>query len=279
MALSSPGTSVKIRAMPIRHLLVVLSLAGLASCGGGGDGGSGGSHTGFPTTQANLTAANAPTFARYADLAARAAATMRLGETMTLVSPNNFTQSPCAVAGAGPANVALTASTGPVSGTATYTSFDRCLGMRVSGTASVTGTMQAGGIVDNMSFPSSTLTFSTATETIQTSGTAALDWTSVPPDSTYLMTLNATASGAASFRLDNFQINSQIVAGSENVAISGRLTTSEGFVDIATGGTRPQLFVPSTGLQGGPITMTGTTTIATVTYNPGGPPTISIAPR
>ena len=268
--------------MPIRQLLIVLSLgavAGLSSCGGGGGGSS---HPGFPTIPANLTAANAPTFARFVDLAARAGATMRLGEFLTNTGPNTFSDGGCLAIGSSPATISLNAPTGSVSGTATYLAFDRCFGMRVNGTANVTGTMQIGNRVDAMSFNFSSpnnLTFVAGTETIQASGTAALDWTSVAPDATYVMTLNATASGAASFRVENFRIDSQVVGITDSMLLSGRLTTSDGFVDIAAGPTRLSLPGPTTGLQGGQITMTGATTIATVLYNAPGNIIITIAPR
>jgi hypothetical protein len=252
----------------------------LASGGGGGDGVSSGPHGAFPGTQANLGAANAPTFARFAELAARAGATMRLGEFLTSVTGNTFTDGGCGAGGQ--ATLALDAPSGAVSGTATYTNFDRCFGMRVNGTANVTGTLQTGNRVDAMSFTSFTgLAFTTGSETIQASGTAALDWTSVAPDSTYVITLNATTSGAASFQLENFRIEGQSGgAGVENISISGRLTTADGFVDISTVATaRPQLFVPSSGLQGGQVIMTGTTTVAMVTYNGPAPATFNIVPR
>lgn len=273
-------TSGKSRVMSIRQRLTLLSLgalAGLISCGGDGGDGGGGSHSAFPTTQANLTSANAPTFARFVDLAARAGATMRLGEPLNvLTSP--FTDPGCGAQASNPAAVAINASTGPVTGTATYANFDRCFGMRVNGTANLTGTMQA-GLVDSMTFAVTSLAFTTGTDTIQASGTAFLDWTSVPPSSSYFITLNATTSGTAAFQLQNFRIDGQSAgAGIENISITGRLTTSDGFVDIATV-TSTQLFVPSTGLLGGQITMTGATTIATVTYNGPIAPLISIAPR
>lgn len=267
--------------MPTRQLLVVLSvgaLVGLTACGGGGDGSSSGSHTAFPTTPANVTSSNAPTFARFVDLATRAGATMRLGEVLSGAG-SPFTDGGCFALGAGQATVALNASTGPVSGTATYTSFDRCFGIRVTGTSNVTGTMQAGNLVDLMNFTFGSLTFTAGSDAIQASGTAALDWTSVPPSSSYFITLNATTSGTAAFQLQDFRIDGQSAgAGIENISITGRLTTSDGFVDIATV-TSPQLFNPSTGLLGGQVTMTGATTIATVTYNGPLAPTISIAPR
>lgn len=267
--------------MPTRQLLVVLSvgaLVGLTACGGGGDGSSSGSHTAFPTTPANVTSSNAPTFARFVDLAARAGATMRLGEVLSGAG-SPFTDSGCFALGAGQATVALNASSGPVSGTATYANFDRCFNTRVNGTANVTGTMQAGNLVDLMNFTFGSLTFTAGSDAIQASGTAALDWTSVPPSSSYFITLNATTSGTAAFQLQDFRIDGQSAgAGIENISITGRLTTSDGFVDIATV-TSPQLFNPSTGLLGGQVTMTGATTIATVTYNGPLAPTISIAPR
>ena len=269
--------------MPIRRIHIALSLAALAgsaSCGGDSDGTVTGSHTAFPTTQADVTSLNAPTFARFVDLSARAGATMRLGETLTGVS-TPFTDAGCVGGGGGQASITLDTSSGPVNGTATYTNFDRCFGMRVTGTASVTGTMvQPGSFVDLMNFTFGSLGFTAGSESIQASGTAALDWTSVLPTSSYFITLNATTSGTAAFQLQNFRIDGQSAgAGVENISITGRLTTSDGFVDIATV-TSPQLFVPSTGLQGGQVTMTGVSTIATVTYNgPIAPTIISIAPR
>ena len=203
---------------------------------------------------------------------------MRLGEFMVPVVGNTFSDGGCGAIGAGQATVVLSASTGSVTGTATYTTFDRCFNMLVNGTASLDGTMQAGGEIDTMNFSFTSLAFNSANETIQAAGTAALNWTSALGASSYLITLNATSSGTASFKVDNFLVGSQLTAGIENIFISGRLTTSDGFVDIATV-ISPQLFVPSTGLQGGQITMTGVSTIATVTYNGPIAPTISIAPR
>jgi hypothetical protein len=257
-----------------RQFLIALSLAGLTSCGGGDDRAAT-PHPQFPTTPANLTLANAPTFARFLDLATRAGATMRVGEFLSgAASP--FSDVGCLSLGASPASIALSAATGTVNGTVTYTNFDRCYGMRLTGTASVTGVMLPAQRVDSMIFTfNNTLTFTAGTETIQASGSANLDWTSVAPSSTYVMVLNAAASGAASFQVENLQINSQVVAGQETIAISGRLTTSEGFVDIATLA-QPQLVEASSGLQGGQITLTGATTVATVIYNGAAPPAISI---
>jgi len=268
--------------MPIRQVLIVVSLGaltGLSSCGGGGGGSVGPT---FPITPANLTSANAPSFARFAELAARAGATARLGEFLnSTASPTTFTDTGCVGAPpTGIATVTLTAPSGPVSGSAAYTNFDRCYGMRVNGTANIANTSQmiAGGRVDLMNLTFSGLTFTAGNETFQASGSASVDWTSVAPASTYLMTVNATVSGSASFRLENFQINSQIVPGREELFISGRLTTGDGFVDIGIGPTRLELPIPSNGLQNGQITMTGATTIATVIYS-AGTTTITIVPR
>lgn len=265
--------------MPIRRIHIALSLAalaGLASCGGGSDGTVTGSHTAFPTVPANLTSANAPTFARFADLAARAGATMRLGDPTLSGVASPYTDSGCGTPLGSLATLQVTPSTGNVNGTVTYTGFSRCFDMRVNGTSTVAGTIDFGPSVNAINFTGfSGLSFTAGAETIQASGSAALDWTSAPPAATYLMTLNATASGGTvSFQVDNFGISSQITAGVENISINGRLTTSEGFVDITTV-TTPQLVVGFNGLVGGKITMSGASTVATVVYNGSAPPTIT----
>jgi len=93
------------------------------------------------------------------------------------------------------------------------------------------------------------------------------------------MTLNSTVSGARSFRLDNFRVDSDLATGIEHLFISGRLTLADGFVDIAPTANRIDLPMPSSGLQSGTVQMTGATTIATVFFNGNLAPSISIAPR
>jgi hypothetical protein len=269
----------------MKQTLVLLSLAALAalsSCGGGGDGSPPAAPPppSFPTSQANLTSANAPTFARFAELAVRAAASARVGEFLTgPVGAGTFTDGGCFAATGGQTTLALNSPTGNVSGTATFANFDRCYGMRLSGSASVTGTLAAGNRVDAMSFTFTNFSYASTGTALQLSGTIALDWISILPDSRYVMTVNATASGAGQFRVDNFQVDSVLVAGREDLLISGRLTTSEGFVDITAGPTRVELPSPSTALQNGSVIMTGTTTTANVRYNGALAPTITVSPR
>jgi hypothetical protein len=263
-------------------LLSLAALAGLSSCGGGGDGGPATTPLpiAFPTTQANLTSANAPTFARFAELAVRAAASARVGEFLTgPVGAGTFTDGGCGAQGAGQATLALNAPSGNVSGSATFVNFDRCYGLRLSGSASVTGTLVPGNRVDAMNFTFTNFSYASTGTALQLSGTIALDWTSVPPASTYVSTMNATASGAGQFRVENFQVNSQLVAGREDLLISGRLTTSDGFVDITPGPTRVELQIPSTALQNGSVIMTGATTTASVRYQGLAAPNITISPR
>jgi hypothetical protein len=269
----------------MKQTLVLLSLAALAalsSCGGGGDGSPSAATPPpptFPTTQANLTSANAPTFARFAELAVRAAASARVGEFLAgPAGAGTFTDGGCFAAGAGQATLALNSSTGNVSGTATFVNFDRCYGMRLSGSASVTGTLAAGNRVDAMSFTFTNFSYASTGTALQLSGTIALDWISFPPDSRYVMTVNATASGAGQFRVASFQVDSVLVAGEENVLFSGRLTASDGFVDITPGPTRVDLPSSSTGLQNGAILITGANAIANVRYNGALAPTITITP-
>jgi hypothetical protein len=76
----------------------------------------------------------------------------------------------------------------------------------------------------------------------------------------------------------HFQINSELAAGLENVLIAGRLTTAQGFVDIAS--TTPlELPFPGAGLQNGSLLMTGAGEIATVHYNGSLAPDVTIAPK
>ena len=64
----------------------------------------------------------------------------------------------------------------------------------------------------------------------------------------------------------------------ENVLISGRLTTAQGFVDIASAA-RLELPFPRAGLQHGSLTMTGAGEIATVRYDGTLAPSVTISPR
>jgi hypothetical protein len=265
----------------ILALLWLAALAGLSACGGGGDRPTTNptpTPTPLPTGQANLTSANAPTFARFAELAARAAASTRVGETISQSGGNTMQDPGCFAAGSNPAILVLNGVLGNVSGNAGFTNFDRCYGMRLNGNASVSGTL--GPLrVDVLTFTFANLSYASSTGTLQLAGTLLLDWISVPPDSRYVITLNATASGLGQFALTNFQVDSVVLAGREDISISGRLTTSDGFVDITPGPTRVELPLPSTGLQNGSIIMTGATTIANVSFNGALPPTITIAPR
>jgi hypothetical protein len=277
----------------ILALLALAALAGLSSCGGGGERPNPNATptptpTPLPNVQANLTSANAPTFARIADLAVRAAITTRVGETLFPVanlSTNNLQDFGCgAITPIGGTPAALlvlnTATFGNVSGNATFTNFDHCYDMRLNGSASVSGTL---GLlrVDVLTFTFTDFSYTSSTGTVQLSGTFLVDWISVPPDSHSVMTMNATASGAERFALGNFQVDAVPVVGpgQENILVSGRLTTSDGFVDIIPGPTRLELPRPFTGLQGGSIIMTGATTIANVRYNGALAPTITITPR
>ena len=188
----------------------------------------------------------------------------------------------CGVGG-GPATLTVTPSSGSVTGTLSYSSFDRCLGMRLSGSGSVTGTLLSTTQVDVLNFTFGAITFTATGQTFTMSGSASIDWASPASGiAAYVMTLNATVSGSSSFRLENFRVDSEIAAGIETLSISGRLTMTDGFVDITPRASPPrvELAVPSTtGLQNGGVVMTGATTVATVFFNGAAAPNISIAPR
>jgi hypothetical protein len=265
-------------------VLAALAFVGLSACGGDGGGGGGGAPAGFPSTAANVSSANAPTYANHAALAARLAATLRTGSFLTLTAtPGTLQDPPCAIAGTGPATFVLNPATGSVSGTVTYTNFDRCFGLRLNGSASVTGTL-IGPQVDVLDLTLSGLRVAAGSQTFLVSGTATIDWQVGAPfgAALYVVTFNVTVSdggGSPLFRLDNFRVDSEVAAGLENLFITGALTTAEGFVDITPGPTRVELHVPSTGLQNGRIFMTGATTIANVFYNGTLPPTVMITPK
>jgi hypothetical protein len=262
-----------------RLFLGLLVPAAVASCGGGGGGDGGGSPLLPVSTQANLTTANAPAFATSVGVAARMAATMRLGQPLTLITPGTLTDGGCFASGAGQATVMVTPPTGSVGGTTNYSNFDHCFGMRLTGTANVSGTLNSSQI-NTLNFSFTNLSFAAGAQTYQLSGSASLQWASPAGGvANYVMTLNGTVSGAGSFRLDNFAVNSTISAGQEDLLISGRLTMADGFVDIAPTATHPQLVQLSAGLQSGSVQMTGATTIATVFFNGGLPPSISIVPK
>jgi len=265
--------------------LGLLVLAG-ASCGGGGGGGGGGSNPPpqFPSSQANLTSANAQSYATSVDLAARMAATLRLGQFLTSTATlGTLTDPGCRAIGAGAATINVTPPTGSVTGTASYSNFDQCFGIRLTGTANVNGTL-VGTQVDSLNLTFSNVTFTTTGggPSYQMSGSASLQYMSGGSgSSSYVMTVNATVSGGASFKLDGFRIDSAFAAGLENLFISGRLTLADGFVDITPTASRVELPIPSAGLQNGTVQLTGATTIATAFFNGGTvpPSIISIVPR
>jgi len=171
-----------------------------------------------------------------------------------------------------------------VTGNATYSNFDRCVGLRLNGTAGVTGTLNGTTNVDVFSLTPTGFTYTRTGngDVFRASGTLALRWKpSVQGSAGYFMTIDATVSDSnqsALFRLDNFQIDSDLAAGVENVLISGRLTTVDGFVDISSG-SRLDLPSPSSGLGPGSLTMVGATQIATVNYAGNGISTVTIAPK
>lgn len=264
----------------LKPFVAVFTLTALASCSGGGDDASGAPDAGFPTNAANLTSANAATYANAVALAARMAATMHIGPTLNnTTTPGTYQDPGCGGAGGGPATLSVNPTTGAVTGTLTYSAFDRCFGMRLAGTASVAGNL-SGSQVQNANLAFGNLTFTAGTQTFPMSGTATLQWITVGSPTIYGLTLNATVSGASSFRLDSFRIDSTVEAGQERLAITGRLTMVDGFVDLAPGTVSVELPAPGTGLQNGSVRMTGATTIATVFYNaPPAAPSITIAPR
>jgi hypothetical protein len=264
----------------LQSLPILFAVLALASCSGGGDDGSGSPDGSFPNSAANITSANATSYANAVALAARMAATMHIGPILNnTATPGTYQDLGCVGVGGGPATLTVNPATGPVTGTLTYSAFDRCFGMRLAGTASVIGNL-SGTQVQNANLTFTNLTFTAGTQTFQMSGTAALQWIAVGSPTIYGLTLNATVSGGSSFRLDNFRVDSTVNAGQELLAITGRLTMVDGFVDVAPGTATVELPAPGTGLQNGSVRMTGATTIATVFYNPPpAAPNITIVPR
>jgi hypothetical protein len=268
----------------VRNTFLVLVVAGLAACSGGGDGGGGGSPPNpLGTTQVNLNNSNAGTFATFVNSATRLGAATRFGPSLTPVS-NGLQYTACLVIGGGASTVTFALQPpngpGPVTGSATYLDYDNCYFLRLNGTASVMGTL--GTPIGPNAVDSFTLTFSDFNYTaFHAAGTIALTWKpSIQGSAGYIMTINATVSDAnrnVLFRLDNFEIDSDLSAGTESVLVSGRLTAAAGFVDISSTN-RLTLPFPSTGFQTGTLTMTGLSQTAAVTYNGNGAFTFVITP-
>jgi len=262
----------------------VAALAVLMVVSGGGCGGSSGPALG--TAAATLNSSNVATFAGFVNLATIGGATTRVGPTLNVTAaPGTLQDLGCVGVGGGPATfVVAPPSGGNVTGNATYSNFDRCVGLRLNGTAGVTGTLNGTTNVDVFSLTPTGFTYTRTGngDVFRASGTLALRWKpSVQGSAGYFMTIDATVSDSnqsALFRLDNFQIDSDLAAGVENVLISGRLTTVDGFVDISSG-SRLDLPSPSSGLGPGSLTMVGATQIATVNYAGNGISTVTIAPK
>jgi hypothetical protein len=243
--------------------------------------------TATPTLGASaaaLNSANIATFAGFANLATIAGATTRVGPTLNVTATPGTLEDPgCVGVGGGLATFVVAPPTGgSVAGSATYSNFDRCFGIRLNGTASVTGTLTGSTDVAVLTLTPTGFTYTrTSTgDVFHASGTLVLDWKpSVQGSAGYIMTINAIVSDSnqgPAFKLDNLQIDSDLAAGVENVLISGRLTTVDGFVDINSSG-RLELPFPSSGLGPGSLTMTGATQIATVNYTGNGASTATIA--
>jgi hypothetical protein len=252
---------------------VVLALCAFgvsAACGGSGS-------PALRSTPADLNASNVATFAAFANVAAIAGTTARVGRVLDVTAtPGTLQDLGCVGLGGGPVTFVIApASGGNVTGSATYSNFDQCFGVRLNGTANVTGTLKGTTevVALNLTTTGSTFTRTATGDVFHASGTLMLSWKpSVQGSSDYVIAIDATVSDSNQnplFRLDNFQIDSDVAAGVENVLISGRLTTVDGFVDVASNA-RLELPAPSTGLGPGSLTMSGATQVATVNYTSNG---------
>lgn len=259
-------------------LVGLLAVAALGSCGGG-DGDSGGPDS-FPTTAASLDAASAASFATFVSLAARIGASTRVGPFPDAVAGPNTTlqQSGCL---SGSTTLVLSPSIeNSAIGNATYANFDNCYFLALNGVAAAAGTLFGTGQIGNLALTSNDLAYTRAGtgDVFRFAGDIVMAWKLSVAGHFIILDGSVSDGGGVLFRLDNFVIDSNLAAGVENVLLSGRLTTAQGFVDISTG-SRLELPIPSTGLGNGAIVLTGLSQIATVTYSSGGAFTTVIAPK
>ena len=255
--------------------LSLVGLLGLVACGGSSSSpGSSG-----PATLDNSSVGG---FGTFLALAARMGAGARFGPFLNLVSPSVLQQNGC-LSGNATFTVSSTGP-GPVTGNASYASFDNCYFLPLNGTATVTGTLAGSAQVDSFTLDFTNFVYSPSgsSDVYRAAGKMVISWKpSVQGSAGYTMTLDASVSDAnqkALFRLDGFRIDSDLAAGIENVLVSGRLTTDRGFVDVSSTN-RLELDVPSHGFSSGSLDIAGASQVATLTYVGEGTFTAQIRPK
>jgi hypothetical protein len=250
----------------------------LAACGGS----SSSTSPTAGTTPATLDNSSVGSFGTLLALAARMGAGARFGPFLNLISPSVLQQTGC-LSGNATFTVSSTGP-GPVSGNASYASFDNCYLLPLNGTATVTGTLGGIAQVDSFTLEFANFAYAEAgsSEVFRAAGKMVISWKpQVLGSAGYLMTLDASVSDAnqkALFRLDSFRIDSDLAAGIENVLVSGRLTTDRGFVDVAST-SRLALPFPSRGFESGSLDIAGASQVATLTYIGEGTFTAQIRPK
>jgi hypothetical protein len=259
--------------MSLARLSLVGSLA-LFACGG--------SNSTLGSTPATLDNSSVGSFGTFVALAARMGAGARFGPFLNLVSPSVLQQTGC-LSGNATFTVSSTGA-GPVTGNATYASFDNCYFLPLNGTATVTGTLAGIAQVDSFTLDFANFVYAPtgSSDVFRAAGKMLISWKpSFQGSAGYVMTLDASVSDGnqkALFRLDGFHIDSDLAAGIENVLVSGRLTTDRGFVDVSSTN-RLVLDFPSHGFSSGSLDITGASQVATLTYTGEGTFTAQIRPK
>jgi len=255
----------------------LIGLLGLVACGG-----SSSSSSTLGSAPATLDNSSVGSFGTFVSLAARMGAGARFGPFLNLVSPSVLQQTGC-LSGNATFTVSSTGA-GPVTGTASYASFDNCYFLPLNGTATVTGTLASVAQVDSFTLDFTNFVYSStgSSDVFRATGKMVISWKpSFQGSAGYVMTLDASVSDAnqkALFRLDGFHIDSDLAAGIENVLVSGRVTTDRGFVDVAST-SRLVLPFPSHGFESGSLDITGASQVATLTYGGEGTFTAQIRPK
>jgi hypothetical protein len=128
-----------------------------------------------------------------------------------------------------------------MTGQLTYVDYDDCHAVRLNGGVQLQGDFESASTIDRLSMKLDKVQVFRLTDgqSFTISGQMYLDWLpSFRGSAEYILMLNITitdVSNGNTYRFEDFQLDSALLAGTNKVALSGRFYHSEyGYIDITT---------------------------------------------